>query len=461
MTLKFADRVQETTTTSGTGTLNLAGATAGFQSFINGIGSGNTTYYTIYDPLAPAWEVGIGTVTSGSPNTLSRTTVLSSSNSGSLVNLAGNSAFVWCDYPSEKAVIQDTNGNVTIAGAFSGGEIIATQNITSALSAGAYSYGSLSYSDSNIFLSYTTSVNSYAQAILENSSSGTQASADFIVSSNSGTSSTYYGDFGINSSTYGAFTGTGAISTTTLTVSAVTSGALFAGALLAGANVTTGTTITNQLTSTGSAVTTATFSSGGASGASTIVLGSVTGILIGQIITGTGIPTPTSSVPATTVVSISGTTITLSATLTTQAAGTYSFYAAGGVGTYTVSISQTAASATVTAQLQGAFNQANNSYVYANNGDLALGTYSSNAIHFVVNNGATDALTIATSGNVTTPNQLQGAEVVASNALLVNSKTVSTSYTVPSGSNAFSVGPVTVQSGAAVTVSSGSRWLVV
>jgi hypothetical protein len=214
------------------------------------------------------------------------------------------------------------------------------------------------------------------------------------------------------------------------------------------------------LTSTGSAVTTATFSSGGASGASTIVLGSVTGILIGQIITGTGIPTPTSSVPATTVVSISGTTITLSATLTTQAAGTYSFYAAGGVGTYTVSISQTAASATVTAQLQGAFNQANNSYLYANNGDLALGTYSSNAIHFVVNSGATDALTISTAGNVTTPNTLTGANVEASNGVMAMAQVVTSNVTIPSGYNVISVSPWSVASGATFTLPSGSRQVI-
>ena len=108
MAFVVADRVQETSTTSGTGTLSLAGATSGFQSFTTGIGSGNTTYYTIYDPTAGVWEVGIGTVTAGTPNTLSRTTILSnSSGNTSPLTLAGNSVFVWCDYPAETAVIQD------------------------------------------------------------------------------------------------------------------------------------------------------------------------------------------------------------------------------------------------------------------------------------------------------------------------------------------------------------------
>jgi hypothetical protein len=189
-------------------------------------------------------------------------------------------------------------------------------------------------------------------------------------------------------------------------------------------------------------------------------LGSVSGILIGQIITGTGIPTPTSSVPATTVISISGTTITLSATLTTQAAGTYSFYAAGGVGTYTVSISQTAASATVTAQLQGAFNQANNSYLYANNGDLALGTYSSNAIHFVVNNGATDAMTIASTGLITANYNVTAPSLIANGGILMNNKTLGASLSIASGYSGMVVGPFSIPSGMTVTVPSGSKFVV-
>jgi hypothetical protein len=111
MALVLADRCQETSTTTGTGTLTLAGAVAGFQSFA-AIGNGNTTYYTITN-AAGSWEVGIGTYTS-SGTTLSRTTVLASSNSGSLVNFTGT-LNVFCDYPAEKAVYQDASGQVTIS----------------------------------------------------------------------------------------------------------------------------------------------------------------------------------------------------------------------------------------------------------------------------------------------------------------------------------------------------------
>lgn len=101
MALVLADRVQETTTTTGTGTVTLAGAVSGFQSF-SVVGNGNTTYYTIVDSSTGAWEVGLGTYTS-SGTTLSRTTVLSSSNSGSLVNFAAGTKQVFLTYPSSMA----------------------------------------------------------------------------------------------------------------------------------------------------------------------------------------------------------------------------------------------------------------------------------------------------------------------------------------------------------------------
>lgn len=100
MALVLADRVQETTTTTGTGTVTLAGAATGFQSFA-AVGDGNSTYYTITG--GTDWEVGIGTYTS-SGTTLSRTSVLSSSNSGSLVNFSAGTKNVFVTYPASLAV---------------------------------------------------------------------------------------------------------------------------------------------------------------------------------------------------------------------------------------------------------------------------------------------------------------------------------------------------------------------
>ena len=109
MALVFANRVQEASTTSGTGTLTLTGATTGYQTFSNGIGNGNTTYYTLFDSTANVWEVGLGTVGAG---TLARTTVFSnSSGTTSPLSLAGNAINVWCDYPAERLVVQDANLN--------------------------------------------------------------------------------------------------------------------------------------------------------------------------------------------------------------------------------------------------------------------------------------------------------------------------------------------------------------
>jgi hypothetical protein len=88
---------------TGTGTATLLGASTGFQSF-SVIGNANTTYYTIAGQSGSEWEVGIGTYTS-SGTTLSRDTVLASSNSGSLVNFSAGTKDVFCDYPAGRAVI--------------------------------------------------------------------------------------------------------------------------------------------------------------------------------------------------------------------------------------------------------------------------------------------------------------------------------------------------------------------
>lgn len=102
MPLVVADRVKETSTTAGTGTLTLAGAVAGFQSFA-AIGNGNQTYYTIVDSSANTWEVGIGTYTS-SGTTLSRDTVLASSSGTSKIDFSAASKDVFVTYPASPSI---------------------------------------------------------------------------------------------------------------------------------------------------------------------------------------------------------------------------------------------------------------------------------------------------------------------------------------------------------------------
>jgi hypothetical protein len=110
------DRVKETTTDTGTTTIDLAGAETGFETFVAGIGSTNQTYYCIQAQGGSAFEIGVGTVTSGSPDTLSRTSVISSSNSDGLVDFQSGTKDVFCTLPASKAVIEDNSTNANIAG---------------------------------------------------------------------------------------------------------------------------------------------------------------------------------------------------------------------------------------------------------------------------------------------------------------------------------------------------------
>ena len=110
MALVLNDRVKETSTTTGTGTLDLAGASVGFVTFVAGIGNSNTTYYAINAQGTSNWEVGIGTVTDATPDTLARDTVLSNSlGNTSKINFSGT-LDVFCTMPASKSVYLDSTG---------------------------------------------------------------------------------------------------------------------------------------------------------------------------------------------------------------------------------------------------------------------------------------------------------------------------------------------------------------
>ena len=110
MALVVRDRVKETSTTTGTGTFTLAGAVTGFESFAS-VGNSNTTYYCCTDNTD--FEIGIGTYTS-SGTTLSRDTILQSSNSDSKVDWGAGTRTIFCTYPADKAVFEDASGHVSI-----------------------------------------------------------------------------------------------------------------------------------------------------------------------------------------------------------------------------------------------------------------------------------------------------------------------------------------------------------
>lgn len=128
MALVVKDRVKETSSTGGTGTLTLAGAAAGFQSF-SVIGNGNTTYYTIVDSTNNTWEVGIGTYTA-SGTTLSRDTVLdNSSGTTTQINFAAVSKDVFVTYPASKSVYED-EAQAVYAGGGTAAIYLTSNNIT-------------------------------------------------------------------------------------------------------------------------------------------------------------------------------------------------------------------------------------------------------------------------------------------------------------------------------------------
>ena len=122
MALVINDRVKVTSTTTGTGAMALGAAVTGFETFAAGIGNNNTTYYCIFNQGTTEFEVGLGTLDGSSAN-LTRTTVISSSNSDAAVNFASGTKDVFCTLPASKSVYLDATG--TPVGAASAGFALA------------------------------------------------------------------------------------------------------------------------------------------------------------------------------------------------------------------------------------------------------------------------------------------------------------------------------------------------
>ena len=203
MALILKDRISETTTTAGTGTLTLGGALSGFQPF-SSIGNTNTTYYCITD--GAAWEVGLGTY-STSGDTLARTTVLSNSNGNtSPITLAAGTKTVFSVYPAERAIVVD------------GATIQIPNSAVLPLANGGTGSSTAAFSGSNI-----TDLN--ATAITAGTISNTRTTA----SSSNGASSIVErdatGNFSTNVITANSYSGSGA-NLTSLNASSVSSGTL-------------------------------------------------------------------------------------------------------------------------------------------------------------------------------------------------------------------------------------------
>ena len=224
MALVINNRVRETTSTTGTGAVTLGGAVGGFQSFAAGIGNSNTTYYAISINSESEWEVGLGTL-SGDSSTLTRTTVLESSNSDSAVNFSAGSKEVFCTLPSEKAVYLD--GSDDQVGGFTSLAADSSPQLGGELDVVTYDIVSTSNRDIDIAPHGTGDVvlkadtvtvgDAAAAATLRSSGAGTLTvttggTTDLILSTNNGTAS---GTFTITDAANGALTltpnGTGVV----------------------------------------------------------------------------------------------------------------------------------------------------------------------------------------------------------------------------------------------------------
>ena len=464
MALALNDRVQQQGTANTTVSFTLTTSVTGFQSFAV-IGNGNTTYYGATD-ASGNWEVGIGTYATSGP-TLTRTTILASSNSGSAVTFSGT-VNVFVTYPSEKSVNLDGSGNVSALGTVASGiwqgtTIGVAYGGTGVTSSSGASSVVIRDANSNIvtnnFLAgYTavtaaggttvlTSASSYYQRlggsttqtfqlpvgttmalgqafVFDNDSSGTLTIVDnasatvdtipsggygYIFCEDNSTSAGSWGkyallpanyDFNTTSANFGA----AVITNTTYQGTAVASG-------YGGTGLTTFTAANNALYSTSASALAAGTLPAAAGGTSFATY--TTGDIIYASATNT-----LSKLAATT----NGYVLTL-------AAGVPSWAAASSGVTITNDTSTSSAIYPT--------------FTSATSGSVSGLSVTSTKLNFTPSTGA-----------------LAAPEIVASNGMLVHSSTVSTSYTIPTGSNAIAAGPMTVASGASVTIPSGSRWLV-
>ena len=190
MALVINDRVKETSTSTGTGTFDLDGAVTGFDTFVAGIADGNTTYYAIFHQGTTEWEVGLGTVTDATPDTLARTTVITSSNSDSAVTFTAGTKDVFCTLPASKAVYLDASGDPV--GAIASVAEDTTPQLGGNLDVNGNDIVSTSDADIDIIPNGTGDVNLGADTVQvgdndANATITTQGTGDLILNTNNGT----------------------------------------------------------------------------------------------------------------------------------------------------------------------------------------------------------------------------------------------------------------------------------
>jgi hypothetical protein len=191
MALVLYDRVQQTGTANTTASFTLSGSVTGYQSFAV-VGNGNTTYYGAVD-ASGNWEAGVGTYSTTGP-TLTRTTILASSNSGSAVSTFSGSVNIFVTYPAEKSVNQDANGNVNIS---------YTPNVATNIGVLNVGDGTYSASATGQLASFASADATYANVILQNTNNtSSSAYSSYVTAANNYPNQ--YMEIGSNSTNYNA-----------------------------------------------------------------------------------------------------------------------------------------------------------------------------------------------------------------------------------------------------------------
>jgi hypothetical protein len=542
MALVLKDRVKETTITVGTGSFALGGAVTGYDSF-GQIGNGNTTYYAVYLDGGSEWEVGIGTYTA--PSTLSRDTILASSNAGSVVTFSAGQKTIWCDYPAETSVYASNNGSQTSGQALKSNGVGVPptwQNITN----GTVTSVGLTTSSAALALTNTPITSSGNIGVNFSGLSsqyvrGDGALANFPTTGGGGSSVAYYFNGSVNQGTFGGATYYEMSKTPIF--GAGTNFSLNADGYIA-QFITDANDPSLLAIPAGSWNIQLYFSTSSAGGSPSYYVelykyDGTTFTLIAsnsanpEGITGgvsTDLYSTSLGVPATTLtvtdrlamrvyVTHSGRTITLHTegstlceVVTTFSTGLNAlngltaqvqYFATGSSGsdfnissatdTHTFNLPSSSGSnrGLLTSADWTTFNSkvtsvSGTSPVVSSGGttpaiSMPAATSSVNgyltSTDWTTFNGKANAFTYTSTyipfgQGTTTPNQsvnftyttgtgaLRAPALEASNGLVVNNLTIATSYSIPSGYGASSVGPVTVNSGVTITVPSGSRWVV-
>ena len=477
MALALQDRVQETTTTTGTGTVTLLGAVTGYQAF-TAVGNGNTTYYCIAGLGTTEWEVGIGTYTL-SGTTLARTTVLASSNGGSLVSFSAGTKSVFVTYPSEKSVNLDAAGNASALGtpaSFVGTNITGTAaSLTAgAVTNGVYTTGSYSNPAWITALANSKITGLGSAALLTAGAAGGVATLD-----GGGTVPTAQ----LPAAVLGALKYQGTWNATTnvptLTSSVGTQGYYY---VVATAGTTNLDGIASWAIGDWAIFGTATWQKIDNTDAVTSVNGYTGTVSLAYADLAGAIPTwnqntTGNAATVTTNANLTGgvTSVGNAATVITNANLTGEATSTGNAVTLTnsavigkVITGYTSGAGTVAATdtlLQAIQKLNGNTAAIAGGAALSNDTATATPLYPIfaaATTGTPSTVYTSNSNYLYTPSTgaLQAKEVVASNALFANNLTVGSNYTIPTGYSASSIGPITVSGGAAVTIPSGSRWVI-